>query len=73
MSVSAAAVRSFGPAAVALFPSTFAFDALAPNLHTQITPIYVRGEAYLAARRGAEAAIEFQRILDHRALLSFNL
>jgi tetratricopeptide (TPR) repeat protein len=28
-------------------------------------PIYVRGEAYLAAHRGAEAATEFQRVLDH--------
>jgi DNA-binding winged helix-turn-helix (wHTH) protein/tetratricopeptide (TPR) repeat protein len=29
-------------------------------------PIYVRGEAYLAGRQGAEAAMEFQKILDHR-------
>jgi DNA-binding winged helix-turn-helix (wHTH) protein/tetratricopeptide (TPR) repeat protein len=29
-------------------------------------PVYVRGEAYLAARQGAEAATEFQKILDHR-------
>jgi DNA-binding winged helix-turn-helix (wHTH) protein/tetratricopeptide (TPR) repeat protein len=28
-------------------------------------PVYVRGEAYLAARRGPEAAAEFQKILDH--------
>jgi eukaryotic-like serine/threonine-protein kinase len=27
---------------------------------------YLRGEAYLRQRRGAEAAVEFQRILDHR-------
>jgi DNA-binding winged helix-turn-helix (wHTH) protein/tetratricopeptide (TPR) repeat protein len=32
-------------------------------------PIYVRGEAYLAARQGAEAAAEFQKILDHRAVI----
>jgi DNA-binding winged helix-turn-helix (wHTH) protein/tetratricopeptide (TPR) repeat protein len=29
-------------------------------------PVYVRGEAYLAERKGAEAAVEFQKILDHR-------
>ncbi len=29
-------------------------------------PAYVRGVAYLAARRGREAAAEFQKILDHR-------
>jgi len=27
------------------------------------------GEAYLAARRGAEAAAEFQKILDHRGIV----
>jgi eukaryotic-like serine/threonine-protein kinase len=32
-------------------------------------PIYVRGEAYLAARQGAEAAIELQKILDHRGVV----
>jgi len=32
-------------------------------------PIYVRGEAYLAARRGADAAAEFQKILDHRGIV----
>jgi len=28
-------------------------------------PVYVRGEAYLAVHRGADAAVEFQKILDH--------
>ena len=32
-------------------------------------PVFVRGEAYLAARRGSEAAAEFQKILDHRGLV----
>ena len=32
-------------------------------------PIYVRGVAYLAARQPAEAAGEFQRILDHRSIV----
>lgn len=32
-------------------------------------PIYVRGEAFLAAHRGAEAAAEFQKILDHRGIV----
>jgi tetratricopeptide (TPR) repeat protein len=31
--------------------------------------IYVRGLAYLAARRPAEAAAEFQRIVDHRSIV----
>src|SRR5262249_9152567 len=29
-----------------------------------LLPVYVRGEAYLAARR--EAAVEFQKVLNHR-------
>jgi eukaryotic-like serine/threonine-protein kinase len=32
-------------------------------------PIYVRGVAYLAARKGAEAVREFQKILDHRGIV----
>ena len=28
-------------------------------------PVYVRGEAYLGAGKGAEAAAEFQKVLDH--------
>ena len=32
-------------------------------------PVYVRGEAYLAAHQGAEAATEFQKILDHRGIV----
>jgi DNA-binding winged helix-turn-helix (wHTH) protein/tetratricopeptide (TPR) repeat protein len=33
-------------------------------------PIYVRGEAYLVAHRGTEAAVEFQKILDHRGIVT---
>jgi eukaryotic-like serine/threonine-protein kinase len=32
-------------------------------------PIYVRGEAYLAGHQGREAAVEFQKILDHRGIV----
>ncbi|MDQ2712263.1 MAG: winged helix-turn-helix domain-containing protein [Acidobacteriota bacterium] len=32
-------------------------------------PIYVRGEAYLASRRGSEAVAEFEKILDHRGIV----
>jgi eukaryotic-like serine/threonine-protein kinase len=31
-------------------------------------PVYLRGQAYLLAHRGAEAAAEFQKILDHRGI-----
>jgi TolA-binding protein len=32
-------------------------------------PIYVRGEAYLAAHKGTDAAAEFQKILDHHGIV----
>ncbi len=32
-------------------------------------PVYVRGLAQLAAHHGAEAAAEFQKILDHRGIV----
>jgi eukaryotic-like serine/threonine-protein kinase len=32
-------------------------------------PVYVRGEAYLASHQGDEAAVEFQKILDHRGIV----
>src|SRR4051812_4621103 len=32
-------------------------------------PIYLRGLAYLVARRPVEAAAEFQRIVDHRSIV----
>ena len=32
-------------------------------------PIYVRGEAYLAAGQGSAAAAEFQKILDHNGIV----
>ena len=32
-------------------------------------PVYTRGEAYLAARQGTEAAAEFQKILNHRGIV----
>jgi hypothetical protein len=35
---------------------------------SNLYPAYVRGEAYLAGRQGREAAIEFQKILDHRGI-----
>ncbi len=39
------------------------------NFSTYLYPVYVRGTAYLASRNGAEAAAEFQKILDHRGIV----
>src|SRR4029077_18097495 len=32
-------------------------------------PVYLRGEAYLAAKNGTAAAGEFQKILDHASIV----
>ena len=32
-------------------------------------PVYIRGEAYLAARRGGDAVVEFRKILDHKQIV----
>jgi tetratricopeptide (TPR) repeat protein len=37
---------------------------------SNLYPAYVRGVAYLVARRGREAAAEFQKILDHRGTVA---
>ena len=42
------------------------FSALA---WTAMYPVYVRGEAYLAAHQAREAVTEFQEILDHRGVV----
>jgi eukaryotic-like serine/threonine-protein kinase len=36
---------------------------------TALYPVFVRGEAYLTAHQGSEAAAEFQKILDHRGIV----
>ena len=38
-------------------------------LSLSLYPVYVRGEAYLAAHSGSEAAVEFRKILDHRGIV----
>jgi serine/threonine protein kinase/tetratricopeptide (TPR) repeat protein len=39
------------------------------GLFGNLYPSYIRGEAYLAAHQGAEAAAEFRRILEHRGIV----
>ena len=41
----------------------------ADGFYGGLYPVYVRGEAYLAAHQGAEAAAEFQKILNHRSIV----
>jgi tetratricopeptide (TPR) repeat protein len=50
-----------------------ALQAAAPyelaGFPSSLFPVYVRGNAYLAAHQGSEAAGEFQKILDHRGIV----
>ena len=39
------------------------------GLFGALYPVYVRGQAYLAANKPAEAIAEFQKILDHRGIV----
>jgi serine/threonine protein kinase/predicted Zn-dependent protease len=47
--------------AVQLLEATRRYEAAA-----EFWPQYLRGQAYLRQQKGAEAAVEFQKILDHR-------
>ena len=43
-------------------------EALSVQAATCLYPIYLRGEAYLAAGQGSAAAEEFQKFIDHRGI-----
>jgi len=55
-------LRAAGPCELSTTAVHFNFIAL--------LPIYVRGEAYLAAGQGGGAAAEFQKILEHRGVVA---
>jgi len=40
-----------------------------PMFLSNVYPAYVRGQAYLLAHNGAGAAVEFQKLLDHRGVV----
>ncbi|MDQ2775283.1 MAG: winged helix-turn-helix domain-containing protein [Acidobacteriota bacterium] len=43
--------------------------SMADALFGALYPIYLRGEADLALKRGTQAAVEFKKILDHRGIV----
>jgi eukaryotic-like serine/threonine-protein kinase len=67
--------RSAYPAALKLIPIQQAIvdlEAAAPyelNIQGNLYPAYVRGQAYLLARNGTAAGVEFQKLLDHRGVV----
>jgi tetratricopeptide (TPR) repeat protein len=48
-----------------------AMNAISLDVHPTgpMYPAYVRGEAFLAAHKGMEAAAEFQKLIDHRGIV----
>jgi serine/threonine protein kinase/Tfp pilus assembly protein PilF len=57
-----AAIKALAPAA------PYELGAVAP-FNFAVYPVYLRGMAYLAAKQGASAATEFQKILDHAGVV----
>jgi eukaryotic-like serine/threonine-protein kinase len=52
----------------AVSPAEFAQIPFVNNMSC-LYPVYVRGEAYVAAGQGSAAAAEFQKILDHNGIV----
>lgn len=48
--------------------ASYELGAPEPNVGS-MCPVYVRGQAYLLAGQGGDAAAEFQKILDHRGVV----
>ncbi|MGA7080766.1 MAG: winged helix-turn-helix domain-containing protein [Terriglobales bacterium] len=63
----AKAIQTLVPAS----PYELGTTALAEGI--SLCPVYVRGEAYLAAKQGSAAAAEFQKILDHPGVVGSEL
>lgn len=50
-------------------PIEFANTPFTTKNTSCLYPTYIRGQAYLAARQGAAAASEFQKIVDHKGIV----
>jgi eukaryotic-like serine/threonine-protein kinase len=68
----AVAIRSgdAGEAVEALAAAAhYELGGAAGTLSFALYPVYLRGEAYLAAKQGAAAEVEFQKILNHQGVV----
>jgi tetratricopeptide (TPR) repeat protein len=62
--------RGDGAKAIEILQAAIPYElGVSRGLFGALYPIYMRGEAHLAAHEGPEAAAEFQRILDHRGIV----
>ncbi len=61
--------RNDSSRAIELLQSAMPYEMSSMSSSGALYPVYVRGESYLAAHRGNEAAAEFQKILNHRGIV----
>ena len=61
--------RRVPSSAIELLQAAAPYELGHTNFGPSVYPIYIRGEAYLAAGQGAAAVAGFQKILDHRGLV----
>jgi eukaryotic-like serine/threonine-protein kinase len=64
-----ALTRSDSSKAIEALQSASSYELGNVSGYTALYAVYERGEAYLAARYGSEAAAEFQKILNHRGIV----
>jgi eukaryotic-like serine/threonine-protein kinase len=55
--------------AIEVLRATSHYELGMPHPFGDLRPIYVRGQAYLQLHDGPKAAVEFQKILDHRGIV----
>jgi DNA-binding winged helix-turn-helix (wHTH) protein len=60
--------------AISVLQAAAPYELATPRSNLQgffgaLYPVYVRGQAYLAEHQGAQAAAEFQKILDHQGIV----
>jgi tetratricopeptide (TPR) repeat protein len=55
--------------AIELLQASVPYELTDVSFNACLYPAYVRGEAQIATQHGLEAALEFQKILDHRGLV----
>ena len=61
--------RMDAPKALEYLRTAAPYELGDPDGSNALLPIFLRGQAFLMARQGREAAAEFQRVLDHRAIV----
>jgi eukaryotic-like serine/threonine-protein kinase len=55
--------------AVTLLQTAAAYEVGSGTPISSLYPVFVRGQAFLQARQGAQAAAEFQKVLDHKGVV----